>query len=93
MHPILIDWEPTRRHLRTFAWSFALGLALLSWWCAGTGAALLLRWTAAVAFALGAVSPGLFRLPFVVLFLFVYSAAWPVRAIRLTTARRHAEKQ
>jgi hypothetical protein len=88
MHPFLIDWEPSRRHLRTFAWSLALVLALLSWWCGGSVAGLSLRWCAAAIFALGAVRPRLFRLLFVLSVLSLYALAWALQAIRILPARR-----
>jgi ABC-type uncharacterized transport system permease subunit len=80
MHPFFIDWEPSRRHLRTFAWSIALAIGLVAWWFADTNAGLVLRVIAAAVFALGTVRPRLFRFPFVLLAACLCGLAWAIRA-------------
>ncbi len=76
MHALSIDWNPSKRQLRHFAWLAALLLAVLAWCLTAYAEAWTLRLAAAALFAIGTVLPAILRWPYVALFLLAYAAVW-----------------
>lgn len=89
-----LDWQPSRRQLRQFAWGTALFLAVLSWPGGDSYWSLSLRLAAALLFAIGTVLPSVLRWPYLslllVLCLFVWFFHRILQAFSLSPAPRRA---
>ncbi len=77
-----LDWDPSRRRLRVFAWVIALALALSALHEAATPLAWPLRLAAAVFFATGTVWPNAGRWLYIAVLLLL----WPLSRILVLLA-------
>lgn len=83
MLPDAIDRNPSRRHLRSFAWMTALVLVAVSWRLDSLGLSLALWLAGASVFALGTVWPAAFRWWYVALVVLTYPLGWLVSRVLL----------
>jgi hypothetical protein len=82
-----VVWNPSRRHLRYFAWALALVLVGLTLAGTSPSAAWSLRLAASAVFALGTVIPATFRWPYVALLLALYPIGRAVPSLNYPSFR------
>jgi hypothetical protein len=70
------DWNPSRRHLRHFAWVVSLVLAVAAWRCTGPALELVLRLLAALVFAAGTIWPDQLRGVYRLIVFLTYPVGW-----------------